>query len=215
MESFVVFGCGRFGSTIATTLTELGNEVLAIDVNMEKVEDVADSVTTAVQCDILDENETKKLGLTNMDKAIVAIGSNIEAAIMAVLICKEANISYIIAKASSKRIGDILTKIGADKIIYPERDTAFKLAHKLTSNSILDYIQLSSEYSVAEINALDNWLGKTIEELDFRNIYDVTILGIERKGNIEITPNAGTKLVEEDVLIVLGRNSAVNKLGKI
>ncbi|CDZ75011.1 potassium uptake protein KtrA [Peptoniphilus sp. ING2-D1G] len=214
MESFVVFGCGRFGSTVAKTLTELGNEVMAIDFDMEKVEDIADDVTTAIQCDILDENETKKLGLTNMDKAIIAIGSNIEAAIMAVLISKEANISYIIAKASNKRIGDILTKIGADKIIYPERDTAFKLAHKLTSNSILDYIQLSSEYSVAEINVLHIWVGKTIKELDFKNVYNATILGIERKGEIELIPYADTKLIEEDVLIVLGNNSAINKLGK-
>src|SRR5699024_8215624 len=112
MRSIVVFGCGRFGSTVATTLTELGHEVLAVDYDFDNVQNISDRVTTAVQCDILDENSVKDLGLSNFDIAVVAIGSNLEAAIMAIILSKEAGISHIVAKAMSFRKGEILKKVG-------------------------------------------------------------------------------------------------------
>lgn len=215
MKSIVVFGCGRFGSTVAINLTDLGNEVLAIDGDFEKVQSISDSVTTAVQCDVLDENALKELGLTNFDIAVIAIGSNLEAAIMATLISKESNIEYIVAKATSLRQGEILSKLGADKLIYPERDMGVRVAHNLTSQNILDYIQLSPDFSLAEIKVLPEWIGQTIEDLQIRNTYGVTILGIEREEMVEIVPSASTVLVENDILMILGKDDAIKEVEKL
>ena len=214
MKSIVVFGCGRFGSTVATTLTSLGHEVLVVDTDFEKVQGISDEVTTSVQCDILDEEAVKDLGLSNFDNAVIAIGTNLEAAIMATILCKEAGVSYIVAKAMSLRKGEILKKVGADKLIYPERDMGFRLAHSLDSNNILDFIQLSPEYSIIEIKVLEKWVGKSIEELNFRDKYKATILGIERDKDIEIIPGANEKLFEDDVLIVLGKDEILHNIEK-
>lgn len=215
MKSIVVFGCGRFGSTVAMNLTELGNEVLAIDSDFEKVQSISDSVTTAVQCDVLDENALNELGLTNFDIAVIAIGSNLEAAIMATLISKEANIEYIVAKATSIRQGEILSKLGADKLIFPERDMGVRVAHNLTSQNILDYIQLSPDFSIAEVKVLPEWVGQTIESLQIRNTYGVTILGIEREEMVEIVPSANTTLRDGDILMLLGKDDAIKKVEKL
>lgn len=214
MKSTVVFGCGRFGSTVATTLSELGHEVLVVDADFDKVQGISDQVTTAVQCDILDEDALTDLGLSNFDIAVIAIGSNLEAAIMATILCKEAGVTHIVAKAMSLRKGEILKKVGADKIIYPERDMGFRLAHNLDSSNILDFIQLSPEYSIVEIKVLKEWSGKSIAELNFRYKYKATILGIERAGNIEVIPEAKEVLLADDVLIVLGKDNILKKLAK-
>lgn len=214
MKSIVVFGCGRFGSTVAETLASLGHEVLAVDSDFDVAQSMSDLVTTSVQCDILDEESIEELGLSNFDIAVVAIGSNLEAAIMAVLLSKEAGISHIVAKATRLRKGEILKKIGADKIIYPERDMGFRLAHSLDSNNILDFIKLSPEYSIMEIKILGSWIGKTIEDLNFRYEYKATILGIERAGNINVIPEATERLIKDDVLIVLGKDSLMSDINK-
>ncbi|MGO1580990.1 MAG: potassium channel family protein [Peptoniphilaceae bacterium] len=212
MKSFVVFGCGRFGSTIATTLTDLGNEVLIIDIDYDKIQAIADEVTTAIQCDVLDENATNQLGLKNFDTAVIAIGSNLEAAIMATLICKESGIEYILAKAKTTRQGGILRKVGADKIIFPEIDMGNRVAHNLTSNNILDYIQLSPDFSIAEMKVLPDWIDKTIEELHIRNTYKVTILAIERGDEVKVAPSAKTSLKENDILVILGKDNIIKEV---
>ncbi|MGO3751253.1 MAG: potassium channel family protein [Peptoniphilaceae bacterium] len=212
MKSFVVFGCGRFGSTIATTLTDFGNEVLIIDIDYDKIQAIADEVTTAIQCDVLDENATNQLGLKNFDTAVIAIGSNLEAAIMATLICKESGIEYILAKAKTTRQGGILRKVGADKIIFPEIDMGNRVAHNLTSNNILDYIQLSPDFSIAEMKVLPDWIDKTIEELHIRNTYKVTILAIERGDEVKVAPSAKTSLKENDILVILGKDNIIKEV---
>lgn len=215
MKSFVVIGCGRFGSTIAATLTELGNEVLAVDEDYEKVNDVSDRVTTAVQCNIMDEGEVEDLGLKNFDVAVIGIGSNIEAAIMATIVAKEAGIPKILCKALSPRMGSILKKLGADNIIYPERDMAIRVAHNLTKKNILDYIQISPEFSIIEIKTPGSWTGKSLVDLDVRNKFGVTVVAVERGKEIIVSPYADEVLRADDVLIILGTDEDVKKLEKV
>ena len=137
MKSFIVMGCGRFGESCAKTLMELDNEVLVIDEDYDKIKNISNDVTTAIQCDIMDEMAMKEIGLSNFDVAIISIGSSLTAAIMGTMLAKEAGVKYILAKAPSLREGSILKKVGADKIIYPERDMAKRVAHNLTSKNIL------------------------------------------------------------------------------
>ena len=127
MKSYIVFGCGKFGSSVAKTLSELGNEVMIVDINMDSIEEIADYVTTAIQCDVMDQNATSEMGLKNFDAAVVAIGTNFEAAIMSTVLAKEAGIEYIVAKAINNRQALILKKLGADKIIFPERDMGVRV----------------------------------------------------------------------------------------
>lgn len=215
MKNYVVFGCGRFGTAVATTLFELGYEVMAVDIDEEKVQSIADQVTTAIQCDVLDEKATDELGLSNFDAAIISIGENLEAAIISVLISKEAGLDEIIAKAPSERKGEILYRIGATKVLYPEMDMGHRLAYNLANKSILDIIQFSDKYSVAEIRVNKDWVGKTIGELDFRNRFGVTIIAIHGdEDEVRIDPSFGSVLKKDDQIIVLGHNDALARLEK-
>ena len=153
-KQFLIIGLGRFGSSIAKTIYELGHDVLAIDKDEEKVQEISDYVTHAVQMDSTDESILKTLGVTNFDVAVVTIGSNLQDSVMATLILKELGVKYIIAKANNELHAKVLTKIGADKVVLPERDMGTRVAHNLVSSNILDYIELSEEYSILEIEAI-------------------------------------------------------------
>ena len=167
-KQFVIIGLGRFGSSIAKTLYSLGNDVLAIDKDEDVVQEIADNVTHAVQLDATDENALKSLGIRNFDVAVVTIGDNIQSSIMATLLVKELGVKYIIAKGHSDLHAKVLYKIGADRVVLPEKDMGIRVAHNLVSSNILDYIELSEDYSVMEIQVLDEWSGKTLNELKIR-----------------------------------------------
>lgn len=214
MKSYVVFGLGRFGSTVAITLSELGYDVLAVDSNFDRVQSVADKVTTAIQVDMMDENATENLGLKNFDGAVVAIGENFEAAIMSSIVAQEAGIPLIIAKANTVRQGTILQKIGVNEVVYPEKDMGSRVAYNLTSKNLLDYIQISQELSIAEIRTLPSWWDKTIENLEIRNKFNITILGIERNGKVEVNPAPDTVLRDDDILIIVGKDEHIKMVEK-
>ena len=168
-KQFVIIGLGRFGSSIAKTLYSLGNDVLAIDKDEDIVQEIADSVTHAVQLDATDENALRSLGIRNFDVAVVTIGDNIQSSIMATLLVKELGVKYIIAKGHSDLHAKVLYKIGADRVVLPEKDMGIRVAHNLVSANILDYIELSDDYSVMEIQVLHEWAGKTLNELKLRS----------------------------------------------
>lgn len=214
MKSYVVFGLGRFGSTVAITLSELGYDVLAVDSNFDRVQSVADKVTTAIQVDMMDENATENLGLKNFDGAVVAIGENFEAAVMSSIVAQEAGIPLIIAKANTIRQGTILQKIGVNEVVYPEKDMGSRVAYNLTSKNLLDYIQISQELSIAEIRTLPSWWDKTIENLEIRNKFNITILGIERNGKVEVNPAPDTVLRDDDILIIVGKDEHIKMVEK-
>ena len=212
MKQFMIIGCGRFGSSIATTLFKLGHEVMVIDLDEERIQDIAEEVTYAVQADVSDENVLMELGISNFDVVIVSIGSNYQASIMATLIAKESGVKKVVAKAHDSLHGKVLAKIGADKIIYPERDMGVRVAHNLVSSNILDFIELSPDYSILEITALEQWINKSLKELRLPTNYGINVMAIKRGSNINVSPYANDIILKGDVLVVIGNTVDIEKI---
>lgn len=211
-KQFVIIGLGRFGSSIAKTLYSLGNDVLAIDKDEDIVQEIADSVTHAVQLDATDENALRSLGIRNFDVAVVTIGDNIQSSIMATLLVKELGVKYIIAKGHSDLHAKVLYKIGADRVVLPEKDMGIRVAHNLVSANILDYIELSDEYSVMEIQVLDEWAGKTLNELKLRSKYGINVMAIKRGDEVNLSPAADDIIEENDIIVAIGSAEDLSKL---
>ncbi|EDS76174.1 potassium transporter Trk [Clostridium novyi A str. 4552] len=211
-RQFVVIGLGRFGSSIAKTLYSLGNDVLAIDLNEETVQNIADSVTHAVQADATDENSLRTLGISNFDVGVVTIGSNVQGSIMTALLAKELGVRCIIAKAHNELHAKVLKKIGVDRVIFPERDMGVRVAHNLVSSNILDYIELSQDYSIAEISSPKEWHGKTLKELDMRSQYGINVMALKRNNEVNISPSADDIIRTGDIIVAIGGIEELNKL---
>ncbi|EOR26781.1 MULTISPECIES: TrkA family potassium uptake protein [Clostridium] len=211
-KQFVIIGLGRFGSSIAKTLYSLGSDVLAIDKDEEIVQEIADSVTHAVQLDATDENALKSLGISNFDVAVVTIGDDIQSSIMVTLLVKELGVKYIVAKGHNDFHAKVLYKIGADRVILPEKDMGVRVAHNLVSNNILDYIELSEDYSVMEIQVLEEWSGKTLNELKLRSKYGINVIAIKRGQEINLSPSAGDIIKNTDAIVAIGVAEDLNRL---
>ncbi|MGL4569753.1 MAG: potassium channel family protein [Clostridium sp.] len=211
-KQFVIIGLGRFGSSVAETLYGLGNDVLVIDKDEDLIQDISDSVTHAVQMDATDENALRTLGLRNFDVAVVTIGSNIQASVMVTLLVKELGVKYIIAKGNSDLHAKVLYKIGADRVILPEKDMGVRVAHNLVSESILDFIELSSDYSIMEIEAPDEWRGKSIRELKLRSKYGINVMAIKNHDGINLSPLADDTVDSKDILVAIGSAEDLSKL---
>lgn len=211
-KQFVVIGLGRFGSSVARTLYELGNDVLVIDINEDLVQDISDSVTHAVQMDATDENSLRSLGIRNFDVAVVTIGDNIQSSIMVTLLIKELGVKYIIAKGNSDLHSKVLYKIGADRVILPEKDMGVRVAHNLVSSSILDYIELSEDYSIIEVQVLSKWCNKPMKDLEFRSKYGINVIAIKRNEKINLNPSAEDLIKENDVLVAIGSADDLSNL---
>ncbi|MFT9494073.1 potassium channel family protein [Anaerosolibacter sp.] len=212
MKQFVVIGCGRFGSSVARTLYSLGYDVLAIDENEDVIQDIADSVTHAVQVDATDETSLKSLGIRNFDVAVVTIGSDIQSSILITLIAKELGIKYVVTKAQNELHAKVLYKIGADRVVFPERDMGVRVAHNLVSSNILDYIEVAPDYSIVEISALKEWEGKNLKDLNMRAKYGINVMAIKHGAEINISPNASDMINKDDVLVVVGHNDDIQKI---
>ncbi|MGI6424409.1 MAG: potassium channel family protein [Tepidanaerobacteraceae bacterium] len=215
MKQFIVIGLGRFGSSIAKTLYNLGYDVLGIDNNEEIVQNIASSITHSVQADATDENTLKALGVRNFDVAIVSIGDDIQASILVTLILKEMGIKYVVGKAQNELHGKVLYKIGADRVIFPERDMGIRVAHNLVSSNILDYIELSPDFSIVEVNAIPEWINKTLRQLNMRTKYGLNVMAIKRNNEVMISPHADDMILENDILVVVGQKQDIEKLEKI
>jgi len=213
-KQFVVIGLGRFGSSIAKTLYSLGHEVLAVDESEETVADIVEHVTHAVQADATDETSLKALGIRNFDVAIVAIGNDMQASILVTLMVKEMGIDYVVSKAQNDLHAKVLYKTGADRVVFPEREMGVKVANNLVSSNILDYIELSEDYSIVEIQAPSEWTGKNLAEINIRAKYGVNVMAIKRNAEINISPTALDTIEEGDTLIVVGENEDLGSLGE-
>ncbi len=214
-KQFLVIGAGRFGSSVAVKLYELGEEVMVIDRNEDTIHALADNVTHAVQADATDENALKALGVRNFDVAVVAIGSDIQSSILVTLMLKELGIPHIIAKAQGEHHAKVLYKIGADRVILPERDMGIRIANNLVSTNFVDFMELASDYSIAELKPKDKWLNKNLSDLSLRTKHGVSLMAIKRSNDIIITIDPDTVIMPEDVLVLIGHNDDLIKLEKI
>ena len=211
-KQFAVIGMGRFGSSVATALYRLGYQVLAIDENEERIEQVLNMVTHAVQANCTDEEALRAIGIRNFDVVVVAIGEDIQASILTSLILKEMGVKMLVVKAQSELHGKVLAKIGVDKVIFPERDMGLRLAHSLISPNILDYIELSDDYSIVDIQVPPRMVGKNLRELDIRAKYGCNVMAIKTGDRMNIAPRAEDTIKENDVLVVVGSNENLRKL---
>ncbi|NMB38622.1 MAG: TrkA family potassium uptake protein [Firmicutes bacterium] len=213
-QQFAVIGLGRFGTSLAKTLYAMGKEVLAIDIEEERIQAVVNDVTHAVQADATDEDVMKSLGIRNIDVVLVSIGP-LQQSILATMIAKELGVKHVVCKAVSELHGKILEKLGADRVVYPERDMGTRVAHSLVSGNILEYIELSSDYSIIEVIAKKAFVNKTIRELDFRAKYGINIIAIKRGKEINISPNADFEIHEGDILVAIGSTDKLKEMEEI
>ncbi len=211
-KQFAVIGLGRFGSSVARTLHSMGHQVLAIDSDEEHVRSLLDYTTRAVMADATDETALKALGIRNFDVVIVGIGGDIQASILTTLMLKELGVGYVVVKAQNDLHGKVLYKIGADKVVFPERDMGFRVAQNLVSSNILEFIELSPDVSMIEIVASEKMVGKELRQLDLRNRFNANVIAIKRGGDINITPRANDVIQRDDVLVVVGINDDLKRL---
>ncbi len=214
MKSFLVIGLGRFGRSVACELGALGQEVLAIDNNEENVQHIADSVTQAICGDAQDEAVLRSLGVGNFDCCVVAIGTDIEASILITVMLKELGAKQVVCKALSALHARVLERVGADRVIQPEREIGQRLAQHLGRTNVIDYIGFSDDFSILEIKTPRSWIGKTLGQLGVRARYGINVLAIRHgKGGVaDVTPGADGRISENDLLVILGTNDKVDKV---
>ncbi|MGG3468883.1 TrkA family potassium uptake protein [Neobacillus pocheonensis] len=214
-DQYAVIGLGRFGISIANKLFESGQEVLGIDVNEEKVEDSHPYVTHSVIADSTDAEALKSVGIRNFDTVIVAIGNDIQASILSVLLLKEQGVKKVIAKALNKLHGQVLKKVGADWVVFPDWDMGIRVAHQLLSPNVLNFIELSKDYSVEEVKIPEKMVYKTLRELDLRSEYNINVIAIRHDNEIDISPSADKKIDHGDVLVVIGENRDLERFANL
>ena len=214
MKSYIVIGLGRFGAEMAVKLYECGEDVLAIDTDEALVDKIADRVTRAAAADARDIDVLRKLGAGNFDSAVVAVGSDLAASALITMNLKTLGVPYIMCKAHDDTYREILEKLGADRVIIPEREMADKLSLGLTSTGVMEYIELSDEFGIVEMAPPEAWYGKTIRQLDLRNRYGLNVIAMRRDENLGITPDIDVPIDSECTMVILGNYHVINQLKK-
>ena len=215
MKQFVVIGLGNFGFTVASRLAQIGHQVLAADSNAVRVEHIKDQVTQAVIIDAKDKNALAEVVTGSIDAAVVGLGDSVEASLLCVLYLKELGVKRIIAKASSDDHGRILESIGTSEVIYPERDSALRLAEKLNApTSVIDYIELSPDYSIIDVATPDDFVGKTLKQLALPKRQGILVIAVRTvmKNEIQLLPPADYKFEPDSIITVIGKYEDLNKL---
>ena len=209
-KQFAVFGLGSFGRSVALTLENLGCDVVVVDKSYEKIQEISDMVSYAMRADVSDPDALHALGGRNLDGAVVAVSESLEASIMATIISKEMGIPYV--HAQRRRLqGAILEKVGADAIAYPECDMGERVAKSLMSTAFADWIELSSEYSMAEVVIPEKWVGRSLSELKIREQYGINVVGIIQGVQVDVTLDPYEPLPEGAILILIGATSVLEK----
>jgi len=214
---FAVIGLGSFGSNIAKTLYEKGNEVLAVDEDKEKIDEVKNFVSHAVHMDAADKENLQALGIKDMDVVIVSLGPEMEASILTVLYLNEMGTKRIVAKALTEDHAKILESVGATEIIYPEKDMAIKTALKLSCPNVLEYLPLISGFGIQEIAPPEKFIGKNLRELDLRNKYGIQVIAIKEliPEKTTFVPKADFVLKDSDILVIMGEDKQLEKINAL
>ena len=220
-KQFGVIGLGRFGSAMAMTLAELGHDVIGVDGDEARVQQLADVIAHALQIDATDEKALRAAGIQDVDVAVVSIGENIESSLLVVMQLLELGIDTIVAKAVTPLHGRILEKLGVSRVIFPEREMAIRIAHSLVMPNVIDYIELSRDFSIVEVPAPDAFVGRTLKQLELRPRLGLTLIAIKRQGDAgggivtNIAPAADETILAGDVLALLGSNERLNQLDQL
>jgi trk system potassium uptake protein len=220
-KQFGVIGLGRFGSAMALTLTELGHDVIGVDGDESRVQQLADMITHALQIDATDEKALRSAGIHEVQVAVVSIGENIESSLLVVMQLRELGIKTIVAKAVTPLHGRILEKLGVSRVIFPEREMAIRIAHSLVMPNVIDYIELSRDFSIVEVPAPDAFVGRTLKQLELRPRLGLTLIAIKRKADdtgavvTNIAPAADETIRSGDILALLGSNERLSQLDQI
>lgn len=214
MQSFLIIGLGRFGDALSRELFRLGHEVMAVDKDEESVAKIADFVTHSLVADVRDENVLRSIGARNFDHAIVAFSDNIQDNILITLMLKEIGVKDVISKGRNALHVKVLKKIGADRIVFPESDMGVRLAQTLSSSNIIDFIEISDNYSIIETNSPKKWVGNSIKKLDVRAKYGINILAIKGQDGrtVSITPSPDYIIKTGDILVVVGSNDDIQNI---
>lgn len=212
IKQFAVIGLGRFGSSVARSLVGRGYSVLGIDSDAHVVAEMATVLPKVLQAETTDLETVRSLRLTDYDVVVVAIGSDMEASILTTLNCKEVGVKTLVAKALSEAHGKVLYRTGADRVVFPERDMGARVANNLAAANILDYVQLSSEHSVAELVAVDRCVGHSLADLELPQRYGINVMAIKRGKQILISPRAEEMVRPGDVLVVIGESTGIREL---
>ena len=213
MKQIAVLGLGRFGESLAMALMAMGNQVLGIDIDEDKVSAVEEELTHVAIADMTDANSLRSLGLSNLDVAVVCTG-DIQTSIMATVLLKDLGVQKVVSKAKNVLHEKILCKVGADQVVFPERDMGVRLAHGIADTNVIEFIELSSVYSLAEVFILPVWKGKSLMDADIRVNYGLNVVAIRRQGDIIVSPRASEVMQEGDVMVVIGKNADISNLDR-
>jgi len=212
MKSVLVIGMGRFGQHLALKMQELGNDVMIVDKNEKVINDLAPYFTDSHIADCINENVLRALGVENMDLCFVAMGEDFQSSLVITSLLKQVGAKYVISKANHEIQANLLKQIGADEVVYPEREIAEKLAVRYNTDNIFDCIQLTAEYSIYEIPVSPDWVGKNIVELDVRKNYNINVIAVKQGASLQPAPGALYKFSAEDHVVVIGKSADVFKL---
>lgn len=213
-KQVVVVGLGRFGTSVARTLFEMGNDVLALDRDEKAIQNVLPHVTHAVQVDATDELALRELGIADFDIAVIGMGRETESSIMTTMLLKKLGIPNIIARATNDLHASILQRIGADRVVYPEHETGIRVARRLAQPSVVDYLEIANNCGISKLIPPEHFVGQTLADLDLgaKGKYGISVLAIKRGDDLIITPDRFDKVQPDDVLILAGTDEQLEKL---
>ena len=213
-KEYIVIGLGQFGMSIAQTLMQNDCEVLVLDINEKRTRAIADSVTCAVTGNVMDAELLAGLGIRNFDGAVISIGENMEASIMATMVVNELGVPHILAKAQSELHAKILRKVGADRVVLPEWEMGIRYANNMVHDNFFDAVELSPDISMMEINVRREWEGKSLKQLNMRAKYKINVIGIKSEDGFDVNPDPDEPLNANSKLVSIGRNEVLNKLAE-
>ena len=211
-KTYAVFGLGRYGIAVARELVDNGMEVIAVDSDERIVNMAADELTICKCADVTDPDVIRELGISNVDVVIIAMANNLEASVMAVTLCKEIGVKTVIAKCANEMHQKILTRVGADTVVFPENESGIRLARNLLSSGFVDMVSLAKNVSMIELDVKREWIGKNLIELNLRKKYSINVVAIRRADMVSVDIDPHAPLAAEDKLIVIANTEKLSKL---